>query len=118
MDERIEKAFETANYMATLSNQKRIIQEEFEQQLIYYINGSTFKITTDLISYVNTVIDLGYGTDVVFIDSNGIPVLIDNLQKFYSDITDQYFKATQTYFDKYSDIRVKRKIKDIVELWV
>jgi len=116
MDERIEKAFETANYMATLSNQKRIIKEEFEQQLIYYINGSTFKITTELISYVNTVIELGRPSEVVFIDTNGIPVLIDNVTKFYSDIIAQYTKATQTYLEKYSDIRVKRKIKDIVEL--
>ena len=31
MDERIEKAFGVANYMATLSNQRRIILEEFNQ---------------------------------------------------------------------------------------
>jgi hypothetical protein len=116
MDERIEKAFETANYMATLSNQKRIIKEEFEQALIYYINGSTFQITTALIAYVNAVIESGQATEVVFIDTNGIPVLIDNVPKFYSDITSQYTEATQTYLEKYSDIRVKRKIKDIVEL--
>jgi beta-lactamase class D len=116
MDERIEKAFETANYMATLSNQKRIIKEEFEQALIYYINGSTFQINTALIAYVNTVVKSDQATEVVFIDTNGIPVLIDNIQKFYSDITAQYTKATRTYFEKYSDIRVKRKIKDIVEL--
>jgi hypothetical protein len=116
MDERIEKAFETANYMATLSNQKRIIKEEFEQELIYYINGSTFQITTALISYVSTVVASSQTAEVVFIDSNRIPVLIDNVTKFYNDITAQYTKATQTYLEKYSDIRVKRKIKDIVEL--
>ena len=48
MDIRIEKAFEVANYMATLSNQQRIIQEELTQQLIYYINGATFKINPEL----------------------------------------------------------------------
>jgi hypothetical protein len=116
MDERIEKAFETANYMATLSNQKRIAQEEFEQQLIFYVNGSTFKITTDLISYIKTVIELGRTTDVVFIDSNNVPVLIDNVQKFLDNISSCYFTACQVYLDKYNDIRVKRKIKDIIEL--
>ena len=52
MDERIEKAFNVANYMATLSNQRRIILEEFEQKLVYYVNGGTFKITPELISFV------------------------------------------------------------------
>ena len=32
MDEKLEKAFGVANYMATLSNQRRIILEEFKQQ--------------------------------------------------------------------------------------
>jgi len=113
MDERIEKAFETANYMATLSNQKRIIKEEFEQQLIYYINGSTFQIDTNLISYVKTIIDLGHD-EFVFIDSNNVPVSVSNVKEFFDNITSQYFKATQIYFEKYSDLRVKRKIKDII----
>jgi hypothetical protein len=116
MDERIEKAFETANYMATLSNQKRIIQEEFTQQLIFYINGGTFQITTDLISYIKTVIDLDKVNDIIFIDSNGVPVLIDDVQQFFDDVTAQYFKACQNYIEKYNDIRVKRRIKDIVDL--
>jgi len=34
MDERVEKAFEVVNYMATLSNQRRIIAEEYHQQLV------------------------------------------------------------------------------------
>jgi uncharacterized protein YqkB len=116
MDERIEKAFETANYMATLSNQKRIIQEEFSQQLLFYINGSTFRLTTELIAYIKIVLDLGHTTDVAFIDSNNIPVLIDDVQKFFDDVTEQYFLACQVYLKKYADIRVKRKIKDLVEL--
>jgi len=116
MDERIEKAFETANYMATLSNQKRIIQEEFAQQLIYYINGGTFQITTELITYVKTLIDIGQASDVVLIDSNNTPVAIDSVQEFFDDVSKQYFTATRAYLEKYADIRVKRKIKDIVEL--
>jgi len=116
MDERIEKAFETANYMATLSNQKRIIQEEFTQELVFYINGSTFQITTELICYVKTLIDINRTIDVILIDSNNVPVLIDDIQQFFNDISNQYFTATQKYLEKYADIRVKRKIKDIVEL--
>ena len=57
MDERVEKAFAVVNYMATLSNQRRIITEEYQQQLVYYTNGATFKVTPELISFTKTVID-------------------------------------------------------------
>jgi hypothetical protein len=116
MDERIEKAFETANYMATLSNQKRIIKEEFEQQLTFYSNGGTFQITPQLLSYIKTLIDIGELSNTVLIDSNSIPVFIDDVQDFFTNISKQYFQASKEYFEKYSDIKVKRKIKDLVEL--
>jgi len=116
MDERIEKAFAVANYTATLSNQRRIILEEYNQKLVYYTNGATFKITPDLISFTKTVIDLGYTNDVAFIDVNNFPVLIGDVQKFLDDISFIYFESTNDYAVKYNDLKRKRKIADIVEL--
>lgn len=58
MDERVEKAFAVANYMSTLSNQRRILLEEYSQKLVYYINGASFKITPELINFTKTVLDL------------------------------------------------------------
>lgn len=115
MDERIEKAFETANYMATLSNQKRLMKEGFEQKLMFYINGSTFQIDPTLINYTKNLIDLDK-TEAIFIDSNNVPVEVSDLKQFFENITSQYFSACQDYFTKYSEIRTLRKIKDIVEL--
>ena len=114
MDERIEKAFAVASYMATLANQKRIILEEYNQKLIYYIDGATFKITADLISFVSTVADRPF--DLILVDSNNLPVKISNPKKFLADIIQLYSDASQDYFEKYSDIKSKRKIADIVEL--
>ena len=116
MDERIEKAFAVANYMATLSNQWRIALEEFEQKLIYYINGATFKVNPDLISFTKSVIDLGYTEDVPFLDANGHPVVINNVQDFFDNITHTYMSALNEYSVKFADIKSKRKIADIVEL--
>ena len=73
MDERIEKAFEVANYMATLSNQRRIVLEEYNQKLVHYINGATFRITPELINLTKTILDLGSGTGkhlFFFLDKN------------------------------------------------
>ena len=116
MDERIEKAFEVANYMATLSNQRRIILEEFDQKLTYYINGGTFKITPELITFVKMNVDLGHLSEIPFIDTNKFPIVIDDVQKFFDDITDIYFQAVNEYYIKYLDIKNKRNIKDIVSL--
>jgi hypothetical protein len=116
MDERVEKAFAVANYMATLSNQRKIILEEYNQKLIYYINGATFKLTPELINFTKTVLDLGHDSDVAFVDTNSFPVVITDVQKFFDDIMLIYFEATNTYAAKYAELKSKRKISDIVEL--
>jgi len=116
VDSQIEKAFEVANYMATLSNQRRIILEEFDQQLVYYTNGATFKIGPELISIIKTMLDLGHTTDIAIVDTNNLPVIISDLQSFFDDIFSIYFEAVNDYAAKFSDISSKRKLKDMVEL--
>jgi hypothetical protein len=102
--------------MATLSNQRRIILEEYTQKLIYYINGATFKVSPELINFTKTMLDLEHTDDVAFLDSNKLPVIINDVQKFFDDITLIYFEATNSYAAKYAELRTKRKISDIVEL--
>ena len=116
MDERIEKAFAVANFMATLSNQRRIILEEFNQKLVYYTNGATFKITPDLINFTKTALDLGHTNDVAFIDANNFPVMISDVQEFFNSIVEIYFSSLNEYAAKFAEIKSKRKIGDIVEL--
>ena len=116
MDEKIEKAFAVANYMSTLSNQRRIILEEYNQKLIYYINGATFKVTPELVNFTKTIIDLGHVSDVAFVDANNFPVVINNVQEFFDDIVEVYFSAINEYSAKFAEIKSKRKIADIVGL--
>lgn len=116
MDEKIEKAFEVANYMATLSNQRKILSEEFNQNLFFYTNGATFKISPELICFVKILIDQDKTEKVPLVDSNGFPVLIDNLKDFFANITDQYSTALQEYYNGYTTIKSKRKIADIIDL--
>lgn len=116
MDERIEKAFEVANYMATLSNQRRIILEEYNQKLIFYINGATFKISPELINLTKTALDLGYTEDVAFLDSNNSPVIINDVQKFFDEIVLIYFQSLNEYAAEFGKIKTKRNVSAIVEL--
>jgi hypothetical protein len=116
MDEKVEKAFATANFMATLSNQRRIILEEYNQKLLHYVNGATFKIDYALISFVKTLIELGNTSNVVLVDSNNFPMLVEDLESFLKSIVDKYLDATSQYATKFNEIKIKRKIIDIVEL--
>ncbi len=116
MDERVEKAFEVANLMATLSNQRRIIQEEFQQKLVFYKNGGTFKVNLELINFIKVTLDLGHVENVPFIDSNNFPIVIDNVQDFFDSIVSTYYESLNEFTIKFNEIKSKRQVKDIVEL--
>ena len=116
MDEKIEKAFAVANYMSTLSNQRRVILEEYNQKLVYYTNGATFKVTPDLINFAKTILDIGHTADVAFVDANNYPVIIPDVQEFFDNAVGVYVEATNEYAAKFAELKNKRKILDIVEL--
>ena len=116
MDERIEKAFAVANFMATLANQRKIALEEFNQKLVYYVNGGTFKISPELINFTKTALDLGHDTDVAFLDANNVPILIANVQEFFDNIVEIYFTSLNEYSAKFAEIKSKRKVEDLVAL--
>jgi hypothetical protein len=116
MDEKVEKAFDVANYIASLSNQRRVILEEFEQKTVYYINGGTFKITPELISFTNLMIHRGIVKDAAFIDANNFPVIVNDVNKFYDDVVNTYFNAVNEYATRFADIKNKRRVEDIVSL--
>lgn len=116
MDEKIEKAFGVANYMSTLSNQRRIILEEYNQKLTYYINGATFRVDYSLINFAKNLVDMGHAEDIVFVDANNQPVIIKDVQDFLDNITSVYFEAVNEYHTKFAEIKRKRSVKDLVEL--
>lgn len=115
MDERLEKAFQTANYMATLGNLRKTALEEYNQSLIYYFQGSSFTVSRELIVFVHTLTELG-NNEAVILDDNNIPLKIANLQEFLDNILAVYSEATNEYLAKYADLRSKRRVGDLVNL--
>jgi hypothetical protein len=115
VDERLEKAFQTANYMASLSNLRRVALEEFKQGLIYYFQGSSFTVSRELIVFVHTLTELG-NTESVILDDNNIPLNITNLKEFLTNILNVYGLATNAYLAKYSEIKSKRRVEGLVDL--
>lgn len=115
MDERLEKALEFSNYMATLNNQKRIIREQFLESCVHYLNGGKFSVNRDLITFCHTLLQNNQ-TGCVLIDDNDTPVNVEDLQKFLDDILDIYFTASYKYLDKHNEIKANRTVEGLVNL--
>ena len=116
MDERLEKALEISNYMVTLNNQKRLLKEKYYEDLLYFENGCQFTITKELITFVGTMLSSGNDADIVLIDDNDTPTSITDLAKFYEDILDVYFSASNEYNTKYNELKKKRSIEKLVDI--
>ena len=101
--------------MITLSNQRKVILEEFQQSLIYYFQGASFTIERNLITFISTLVARDT-TVAVVLDDNNIPVEIPDLKLFLDDIISIYFSATNDYLVKYNQIKTKRRVGDLMAL--
>ena len=116
MEEKIRKAFEFANFMATLNSQKRILKEEYQQKLVFYENGGTFTASKEFINFLKVLLDLGHVQNVVVIDDNNTPILISDLKVFFDNILSCYYEAVNEYYTKYNLLTKKRTIENLVDL--
>jgi hypothetical protein len=113
MDEKLQKALEFGNYSATLENQKRMLQEKFVTDTIYFHKGGQFTINKELLNYVYMLMSTDQETTVL-IDDNNIPVEV-NVNEFYSNIADKYFTASNEYHAEYTKLQKSRSVDGLVE---
>lgn len=116
MDQKIEKAFESTNYVASISLQRRILLEEYNQKLVYYTNGAAFKVDTALINFAKNLLDLGHTEDIVFVDINNLPIVVTDVQDFLDNLLSIHFEATNEYYTKYQALKASRRVEAIVSL--
>jgi len=113
MDDKLKAALDFSNYMITLDNQKRLLKEQYDNDIIYYHNGGQFTLTRELISFctllVNTTVN-----ESVLIDDNSTPIHIDNLSKFVNDILAEYTKAGNKYLAGFAKLKNNRTVEGII----
>lgn len=114
MDERLEKALDFSNYMITLNNQKRLLAEKYQENLIHFYKGSQFTITRELITFVSTMVSANQD-EVVITDDNSIPCMIENLTEFYDEILNKYSIASNDYYTEYADLKKSRSVEKLVD---
>jgi hypothetical protein len=115
MDERLEKALDFSNYMITLENQKRVLKEQYQNNIIFYYQGGQFTVTQQLLSFCQSLIQLEQES-IILVDDNDIPVEIENLKIFTNEIVSVYWKATNTYLMEYNKLRSNRTVEGIIDL--
>lgn len=113
MDERLKQALDYSNYMITLSNQRRLLLEQYQNDLIYYFNGGEFSVTQQLVSFCQSLLQLKQ-VETILVDDKGTPVEIEDLQKFTTDIVNVYTKASNRYLTEYTKLKKNRSVEGIV----
>jgi hypothetical protein len=113
MDERLKKALDYSNFMITLTNQKRVLLEQYNNDLIHYFNSGQFTVSQQLISFCQSLLSLKQ-TETVLVDDNGLPVEIENLEDFTKNILNVYFKASNRYLTEYTKLKKNRTFEGIV----
>jgi len=107
MDKRLQQALDFSQYMTTINNQKRLLQEKFLESTLFFYNGGKFTITPELLTYTSTS-----KLDII-LDDNLLPVEID-MQDFYSKIKIVYEEALLDYNQEYKKIKAKRSVEKIL----
>ncbi len=115
MEERLQKALEFANYRQTLSNQLHKSRIKAEGLLVFAKNGGTFKVNQELICFLDYLERSGI-TDVALMDSNNVPVQINDVSEFLKEVTSRYFEVTNDYLKEYHTIRKARNVKSILDI--
>lgn len=114
MDERLEKALQTANFMATLNLSRKTAFEEFKQGLIFYHNGCSF--TANLETIANLTSLCSHTKSAIIIDNNNIPMEVANLKDFLDKAVTLYKTESEKYYAKHSNIKKQRIISNLTNL--
>lgn len=115
MDERLQKALDHSNYMITLNNQKRLLKEQYQENLVYYFNGGQFTVTQQLISFCQSLVSMDQESTIL-IDDNDLPIAVDNISTFTKEILTKYFESSNSYLNKYNNLKKNRSVESIMDL--
>lgn len=114
MDDRLKKALDFANYRQTFTVQRKTLKEKIDARLTYGFNSGLFKIDQTLINFIHTLEAAGRTENIVLLDSNENPVLVENLESFKDEVFDRYFTATNEYYEEYKKLKSSRSVEKLI----
>ena len=113
--ERLEKALDFSNTMKTFNLNKNNLKVKTQNLLSYSTAGGSFAVDQSLISFMNFVVSSGK-TEITLLDKNGIPIRIEDTEKFLDEVSSLYFEVVNDYYNEYQKLRSSRKIEKVLEI--
>ena len=115
MDEKLQKALEFSNYTVTLNNQRRILKEKYNEELILYYNNGKFTVTQAFFTFVSSLVSMNVEQTVI-VDDNDTPIKIEDTVSFFENVKHAYVTATNKYLDEFQELRKKRNVQGLVDV--
>ena len=101
--QRIETIIDTSDKLAVLKRQKNISKEKFEANTVLGYAGGLFKVTPELLVYINYLLINGRSSNSVIVDHNNNPIMIDDIKEFQNTCQDRYYHALDVYYTEYKE---------------
>jgi len=114
MDKRLEKALEFSNFRMILLTRQENLKVLMNNKLILNYGGGLFKVSPELISFIGIIL-LHKHKDIIIIDTNDIPILIEDLNEFAKKAVDKYTKAVTQYYNSYQKLNEAREIRKVID---
>jgi len=105
LDPALQAAITSANNRISFTTQRDTLKIRLQQDLMYFIEGGTFKITPELISFVYIMKSAG---SIVLIDLNDNPIKINDIEQFYDGLVTKYFEVTNQYLFDLAKLKKSR----------
>lgn len=102
--EQVQHIIDKSDRLLAISISQKILKETLEADLTMGISGGIFTVSESLVSFVQTLIDKKKVKNVVLIDNNKNPIMINDLEDFQNSILDRYFTAVSKYHAEYSEL--------------
>jgi hypothetical protein len=97
MDPQLAEAINSAESRISFTNQQESLRARTRQSFSYFLNGGSFTISQQLISFLSTLCTLGR-TSGVLLDDYDNAIRIDDIPQFLNDVVDKYFDVTNQYY--------------------
>jgi hypothetical protein len=108
--ENLEKALSFANYQSTLTQQKKVIKQRFDDACVFPWNGGLFQLTLEFLGGLQS---LQTNTGWV-VDMNGNPIWISDAEFFCQSAYKQYTDAVTIYGTAYEELKKQRSVNKLV----
>lgn len=115
MDDRLKAALEFSNFQQSFATKIKQIKEKIDAKLTYGYNSGIFKIDRPLLTFVQSLCQTGR-SNVIILDHNDNPIMIEDLEQFKDEIFDRYFSSTNEYYNEYQVLKKSRSVERLLDV--